>query len=176
MKLYITILCALFLSSCHNPSNKEILQNKVESYLTTIQKKENYKSILFGELDSAFTTVNDTEPYKEYNQRRGAFEAMDILSKHYPNIYLEDKVKTNKEQENYFQAICDSLELAFTTEFIGWKIQHIYKYKNHKEEHVVDNHIFYLDKDMQGVIKDEQVYTNLPYTTYCQDTILYGIK
>ncbi|MDH6309599.1 hypothetical protein M2451_001965 [Dysgonomonas sp. PFB1-18] len=176
MKIYFTILCILCFLSCHNPNNKEIAQNKVEDYIININKKSNYKPILFGELDSAFTSVKHTKLYKEYNQRRGAFEAMEILSKQYTDIYSEDEVKSNKEQEMHFQAICDSLESAFTPKFIGWKIQHIYKYKNSKSEDVVDNHIFFLDKEKQNVIKDEQVYTNLPYNTYFQDTVFYGIK
>lgn len=176
MRLYITILSALFLLSCHNRSYKDFLENKIGDYLINIQKKNNYESILLGKLDSAFTVVNETKPYQEYKQRKHAFEAMEILSKQFPNIYSEDEAKANKEQENYFQAICDSLELAFVPEFIGWKIQHIYAYRNYKKEHVVDNHILYLDKDMQDVIKDEQIYTNLPYATYYQDTVFYGIK
>ncbi|MFV0468265.1 MAG: hypothetical protein ACK5MK_04965 [Dysgonomonas sp.] len=176
MKIYITFLCAFLFFSCYAQSNEEIVQDKVIEYLKGIQKKENYKPILYGKLDSAFTVVQDTKLYKEYNQRRGAFEAMEILSKQFSSVYSKDEVKSNKVQEVYFQAMCDSLELTFTPEFIGWKIQHIYEYKNYKGENVVDNHIFYLDKDRQNVIKEEQIYTNLPYKTYSQNTVFYGIK
>lgn len=176
MKLYFITLCIIFFISCHNPSDKEIVQYKVSDYLKNIQKKENYKPILFGKLDSAFTSVKETKLYKEYNLRREAFELMEIFSRQYPDMYTEDEVKSNKKQEIYFQAICDSLELVFTPEFIGWKMQHIYKYKNHEGKYVVDNHIFCLDKHKLNVIKDDQVYTNLPCKTYLQDTVFYGIK
>lgn len=175
MKLYISTLCILFFISCHKPSNREIAQDKIKNYLMNTDKKSNYKPILFGKLDSAFTSVKDTEVYKEYNGRRGAFEAMGIFNEQF-DMYSEEEVKSNKEQEKHFQAICDSLELVFTPEFIGWKIQHIYKYKNDKSELVVDNHIFFLDEKRQSVMKDEQIYTNLPYKTYLQDTVFYGLK
>jgi len=174
MKKYLTFLFVLLFCSCHTPSNKEIAQNKVHDYL--IKEKNGYESILFGELDSAFTSVKETKLYKEYNQRRGAFEAMEIFSQQFPNMYSVEEIKLNKEQELYFQAICDSLESIFAPEFIGWKIQHIYKYKNDKKGPVVDNNIFFLDENVQNVIKDEQIYTNLPFETYTQDTSFYGIK
>lgn len=176
MKIYITILCILFFISCHNPTNKEIAQNKVEDYVVDISKKSSYNPILFGELDSAFTSVKDTKLYKEYNQRRGAFEAMEMLSKQYTDMYSEDEVKSNKEQEMYFQAICDSLESAFTRQLIGWKIQHIYKYKNDKNEDIVDSYVFFLDKNLKSVTKNEQIYKSLPFKTYNKDTAFYGIK
>lgn len=176
MKSYLTILCVLFLFLCHNPNNKEISQKKVEDYLVINQKKNNYESILFGGLDSAFTSVKDSQLYKEYNQRREAFEAMEIFSRQFLNMYSEEESKSNKEQKIYYQAICDSLESIFSPQFIGWQIQHIYKYKNDKDEFVVDNYIFFLDKNLQSVIKSEQVYTNLPITTFNQDTTFYGIK
>jgi hypothetical protein len=176
MKTYLTILCILFLFSCHKPSNKEISQKKVENYLIINQKKNNYESILFGELDSAYTSVKDTQLYKEYNQRRGAFEAMEIFSKQFPNMYSEEESKSNKEQERYYQAICDSLESIFSPQFIGWQIQHIYKYKNDKGEFVVDNYIFFLNENLQTITRSEQIYTNLPIETFNHDTTFYGIK
>ncbi len=154
MKSYLTILCVLFLFSCHNSNNKEISQNRVEDYLLINQKKSNYESILFGELDSAYTSVKDTQLYKKYNQRREAFAAMEIFSKQFPNMYSEEESKSNKEQEIYYQVICDSLESIFSPQFIGWQIQHIYKYKNDKDEFVVDNYIFFLDKNLETVTKD----------------------
>lgn len=176
MKIYFILLCALLFSSCYNSNNKEIPQDIVSHYLKDIHKKENYKPILFGKLDSVFAVVDDTKLYEEYHRKRDAFEAMGILSKQFPDLYSEDELKANKEQEEYFHAKCDSLESVFTYEFTGWKIQHIYEYKNSKGENVVDNHIFFLDKEIHMVIKDEQIYTNLLYKTYIQDTLFYGIK
>lgn len=171
------ILCLLtFLYSCSTPDKDQIAQDKVKDYLRNTQQMETYKSILFGKLDSAYTTVKETSLYKIYDSKRSTFMVMEILSKNHPDMYSEDEVKSNKEQEIYFQAICDSLESIFVPEFTGWKIQHIYQYKNKKDESIVDNFTFYLDNELQRIIKEEQIYRNLPLKTYNQDPIFYGIK
>lgn len=172
----IILYLLAFLCSCSTPNNDQIAQDKVIDYLINTQVKDTYKSILFGKLDSAYTSVKETEFYKYYDSKRGAFMMMRVLSKQYPEMYSEDDIKSNEEQEIYFQGICDSLTSVFVPEFTGWKIQHIYQYKNKKDESVVDNFIFYLDKELQRVIKEEQIYRNLPLKTYNQDTVFYGIK
>lgn len=176
MKSVLVLLLLVLIYSCSIPDKNQIAQNRIMKHLENIQKKDNYSPILFGKLDSAFTSVKDTKLYKEYNQRRGAFEAMGIFSKQFSGMYSEEEVKSNKEQEIHFEAICDSLESAFMPEFIGWKIQHIYKYKNEKSESVVDNFVFYLDNELRNIIKEEQVYKGLQLNSYNQDADFYGIK
>lgn len=176
MKIYIAIFYCLLFFSCHSSNDTEIAQDKVEDYLTRIQKTEDYEPILYGELDSSFTSVKETELYKEYDQRRRAFEALEILKRQHPDMFSDEESKSNIEKGKYYQVICDSLESVFAAEFNGWKIQHIYKLRNDKNELVVDNYIFFLDKDLQTVIKKEQVYRNLPFKTYSQNTNFYGIK
>lgn len=174
MKTYFIFLFSLLLCACQSPSNEEIAHNKVSDYL--IKGKKSYEQILFGELDSAFTSVKDTKLYKEYIQKQGAFEGHEILRQQYPDLYSDEESKSNKEQEIYYRAICDSLESIFSPQFTGWQMQHIYKYKNNKDEFVVDNYIIFFDENLQTITKREQVYTNLPITTFNQDPNFYGIK
>lgn len=64
MKIYIAIFYCLLFFSCHSSNDTEIAQDKVEDYLTRIQKTEDYEPILYGELDSSFTSVKETELLK----------------------------------------------------------------------------------------------------------------
>lgn len=174
-KLLFLLCLLVFVSSCSISDREQKAEDKIVDYLKNMRKKDNYEPILFGKLDSAYTSVKDTEIYKEYNMQRGAFEAMEILRKQYPDLYSEEEIKINMEQEKYFKAICDSLELVFTPEFIGWKIQHIYRLKNKEGDLVVNNYIFYLDKNLTMITKEEQIYRNLPLKTYNQNVDFYGI-
>lgn len=172
MKIYLIFLFILLLCSCHNPSNKEIAQKKINDYL--IKEKKGYKSILFGELDSVFTSVKNTPEYERNNNLSKIYEL-------YSHNFLNDIDDVNQlgiysDSMKYFNSICDSLELIFNSEFIGWKIQHLYKYKNDKNELAVDNHDFFLDESLQTITKDEQVYTNLPFKTYIRNRDFYGLR
>lgn len=172
MKTYLIFLFSLLLCSCHSPSNKEIAQNKVNDYL--IKEKNSYESILFGELDSAFTSVKNTSEYERNNNLSKIYE---LYSHNFlNNIDDVNQLDIYSDSMKYFNTICDSLELIFNPEFIGWKIQHIYKYKNSKNELVVDNHDYFFDESLQTITNDEQVYTNLPFKTYAQDKDFYGLR
>jgi len=92
------------------------------------------------------------------------------------NIEDVNQLSIYSDSMKYFNSICDSLESIFNPEFIGWRIQHLYKYKNIKNELVVDNHDFFLDESLQMITNDEQIYTNLPIKTYTQDSDYYGFR
>lgn len=175
MKGHLIIFSCLILLSCQTTSPNQEIEDKVEKYIKSIHRdNSSYKPITFSEVDSAFTSVKNTSEYKRRSASAGGFEALAYIC-----LMEEDdstKFKLYMDTSRYYNSICDSLKSIFNPDFIGWKIQHIYQTKNQKNESVVNNFIFYFDKELQQIVNTEQVYKELPLKTYNQDTIFYRIK
>lgn len=167
---YIVILL-LVVSSCKKISKEEAVQRMIHVYLQN-DSVVNYKSVQFSGLDSTFTSVKKTPEYQHFY----LIEGLSTLLMHTYKYEDPEKSKIYEDSMKIYKNKCDSLEALFVPEFIGWKMQHIYQSEDKEKGIVVNNFIFYFNKDMSQIVEKEQVYRNLLLKTFEQDQKLYGIK
>jgi hypothetical protein len=161
----------LFLIACQ-PTQEEIAQKIINDYCTEQSKIDGYKPIIFSSLDSAFTSFENTSVYKRYSNLKKISEFIKYSDEQYDNLMQEIWYK---DSIPYYEHLCDSLKSIFIPEFIGWKMEHIYKSVNDKDEEFANHFIFYFDKDLTRMVDTELIYKELWLQTYEQAPVFYGI-
>lgn len=169
--IYLVLIVGLSSASCNEMTDRELAQQMIEDRIAG-EHIERYEAIQFGELDSAFTEVRKTldhqvalMSYAMYMNLKVQYQGVDYeLSK----LYADSAA--------IFKAYCDSIEKAFDKQWIGWKMNHIYRSWNDRRGDIVNSYDYYFDKDVSQIVSVEMVYRNLLLKTFEQDKEFYGLE
>lgn len=167
----LVLIVGLLSASCNKASDRELAQQMIEDRIAT-EHIEQYEAVQFGELDSAFTTIKETREY----QLAIATHAL------YVNLKFEYHGVDNEKSQLYadsaaiLKAYSDSIENAFVPQWIGWKMNHIYRSMHKTKGQVVNSYDYYFDKDVSRIVNVEMVYRDLLLKTFEQNKEFYGLK
>ena len=181
-KIIIAILISTaFVISCHHPSNEEIAQSRIKEMLAhTMVNPNSYESISFVPLDSLFTRIEDDSIYN--TNKKMLLELETKKSKTEQNLRLIKKSKESMDQLNSFAIVntpyldqqlkninnqlirynfqidsirykIDSLIKNFKPSFIGYTIEHRFKYLSRGGFLMENTTLFYLNPSVSMVTK-----------------------
>lgn len=125
-----------------------------------------YESVQFGHLDSTFSRVDELEEYqaslslaKELKDK-GLDKGEDAERYGRYGLYREQARYAREaayllDSAMYHIRKCKELDSLFTPEFVGWQITHSFRANNASGNKIINHRIFYFDKDLTTIVKDE---------------------
>ena len=141
--IYLVLIVGLLFASCNEMTDRELAQQMIENRIAK-EDINQYEAIQFGKLDSAFTEVRKTLDHQV------ALMSYAI----YMNLKVQYQGVDNEKSEMYadsaaiLKAYGDSIEKAFDKQWIGWKMNHIYRSVHKSKGDVVNSYDYYFDKDV----------------------------
>lgn len=156
----------LAFSGCRQSPQKQaeyIVKKQLE---VSLHDFSSYESVLFGSLDSTFSQVEDLEEYntsfsKAKDLKEKGLEKGKDAERYGEFGLYEEQARYAREaaclldSAMYHIKKCQELDSLFTPEFVGWQITHTFRAKNASGNKIINHRIFYFDKDLTKIIKDE---------------------
>ncbi|GAD04515.1 hypothetical protein HQ45_06790 [Porphyromonas crevioricanis] len=169
-KLLITMIALVGLvvafSGCKKTPQKQaelLVKKRLE---VSLHDFSSYESVQFGTLDSTFSQVKDLEEFQtslslaEKLKEKGFEKGEDAKLYSKFGLYQEQARYATEAMLLLDSAMfhirrCEELDSLFTPEFIGWQITHSFRAKNASGNKIIAHRIFYFDKDLTRIVKDE---------------------
>ena len=162
--IVIITVAATTLFSCTNPEKKA--QKLIKQQLKeTLNDPKSYEAVNFGKLDSAFTLIKENLDYIEANAGYEVYSQSTLDKSNYEYFdsyklkYVVDFDLWNAEIDTAkkYLAILEKMESEFIPEFKGWSMTHKLRAKNAMGAVILNEYIFYFDKDITKIINVENL-------------------
>lgn len=176
----VAVLSALIGFSCSRPTKEDTAQLLIkEMLLGTMYHPDSYESVSFGTLDSLYSHVEEDSVYiaskialtnltvlierekkaKARNEKTiNSWDRFYGIARHIPHLENERR-KINKRLNTYnsqidsLQQRLDSIAVNFNPAFIGYTMEHRFKYLARGGYAMENTTLFYLDPDITMVTR-----------------------
>lgn len=176
----VAVLSALIGFSCSRPTKEDTAQLLIkEMLLGTMYHPDSYESVSFGTLDSLYSHVEEDSVYiaskialtnltvlieREKKAKARNEKTIDSWDRFYGIAryipHLEDerreinkRLNTYNSQIDSLQQRVDSIAVNFNPAFIGYTMEHRFKYLSRGGFVMENTSVFYIDPDVNTIIK-----------------------